>query len=57
MVSFVGPRAIKEKLEDYYEINPLPSESTIGRILAHHGLTNSVLSIVPHLKNTPKHMI
>ncbi len=35
-----GTRAIKEKLEDYYEINPLPSESTIGRILAHHGLTN-----------------
>ena len=37
---FCGARAIKEKLEDYYEINPLPSESTIGRILAHHGLTN-----------------
>jgi hypothetical protein len=37
---FCGARAIKEKLEDYYEINPLPSESTIGRILSHHGLTN-----------------
>ncbi|MBW2632207.1 MAG: hypothetical protein JRC90_10730 [Deltaproteobacteria bacterium] len=37
---FCGARAIKEKLEDYYEINPLPSESTIGRILTHHGLTN-----------------
>ncbi len=37
---FCGARAIKRKLEDYYEINPLPSESTIGRILAHHGLTD-----------------
>jgi hypothetical protein len=37
---FCGARAIQEKLEDYYEINPLPSESTISRILARHGLTN-----------------
>jgi putative transposase len=37
---FCGARAIKEKLEDCDEINPLPSESTIGRILSHHGLTN-----------------
>ena len=37
---FCGAGAIKEKLEDYYEINPLPSESTIGRILSRHGLTH-----------------
>jgi len=33
-----GPRAIKKRLEEYYGINPLPSESTIGRILSRHGL-------------------
>jgi len=37
---YCGTRVIKAKLEDDYEINPLPSERTIGRILAHHGLTN-----------------
>ena len=36
---FCGAKAIKKRLEEYYEINPLPSESTIGRILSHHGLT------------------
>ena len=36
---FCGSKAIKEKLEEYDEISPLPSESTIGRILSHHGLT------------------
>jgi len=34
-----GPKAIKERLEEY-DINSLPSERTIGRILLHHGLTN-----------------
>ena len=34
-----GPRAIKKRLEEYYGINLLPSESTIGRILSRHGLT------------------
>ena len=33
------PRAIKKRLEEYYGINLLPSESTIGRILSRHGLT------------------
>ena len=37
---FCGPQAIKERLEEYYEINTLRSESTIGRILSRHGLTN-----------------
>jgi hypothetical protein len=36
---FWGAKAINEKLEEY-EINPLPSKSTIGRILSHHGLTH-----------------
>lgn len=37
---FCGARAIKNRLEDDDDINPLPSESTIGRILTRHGLTN-----------------
>ena len=37
---FCGARAIKNRLEEDDDINPLPSESTIGRILARHGLTN-----------------
>lgn len=36
---YCGPRAIKKRFEEYYDINPLPSESTIGRILSRHGLT------------------
>jgi hypothetical protein len=36
---FCGPKAIKERLEEY-DINSLPSERTIGRILSHHGLTH-----------------
>ncbi|MBU1343502.1 MAG: hypothetical protein KKE44_09955 [Proteobacteria bacterium] len=34
-----GPKAIKTEMEEQ-EINPLPSESSIGRILSHHGLTH-----------------
>ncbi len=37
---FCGPKAIKERLENSDEINPLLSESTIGRILSRHGLTH-----------------
>ena len=37
---FCGPKAIKERLEESDEINPLLSESTIGRILSRHGLTH-----------------
>ena len=36
---FCGAKAIKKRLEKY-EINPIPSKSTIGRILSHHGLTH-----------------
>ena len=38
---YCGPGAIKKRLEEYYGINLLPSESTIGRILSRHGLTYS----------------
>jgi hypothetical protein len=37
---FCGAKAIKKRLKEYYEINSLPSESTIGRILSRHGLTH-----------------
>ncbi len=34
-----GAKAIKNKIEDD-DIDPVPSESTIGRILSRHGLTH-----------------
>ena len=34
-----GAKAIKNKMDEYH-VNPLPSESTIGRILSRHGLTH-----------------
>ncbi len=34
-----GAKVIKNKMDDYH-VNPLPSESTIGRILSRHGLTH-----------------
>jgi len=36
---FCGTKAIKNKMEDD-DIEPVPSESTIGRILSHNGLTH-----------------
>ena len=32
-----GPKAVQEKLNAYH-VKPLPSESTISRIMARHGL-------------------
>jgi hypothetical protein len=34
-----GPKAVQEKLK-VYQVNPLPSESTISRIMVRHGLTD-----------------
>ena len=36
-----GSKAIKKRLEDFYQIESAPSESTIGRVLSRHGLTHS----------------
>lgn len=36
-----GSKAIKKRLEEFYQIEPVPSESTIGRVLSRHGLTYS----------------
>ena len=51
MVSFVrlelynralacGPKAIRERMAQFYRATPLPSVSTISRVLARHGLTH-----------------
>ena len=34
-----GPNPIRKPLQDFYRIEPLPSERTIARLLSHHGLT------------------
>jgi putative transposase len=35
-----GPQAVKERLEAFYHVKPLPSERTIARILSRNGLTH-----------------
>ena len=35
-----GPRALRQRLEEHYSLQPLPSQRTIARILARNGLTN-----------------
>lgn len=35
-----GPKALRKRLQEHYSLKPLPSESTISRILARNGLTS-----------------
>lgn len=35
-----GPKAIRKRLDEFYLVKPLPSESTISRILAKRCLTH-----------------
>lgn len=35
-----GAEAVQRRLDDIYEVKPLPSVRTIGRILASEGLTH-----------------
>lgn len=35
-----GPEALRRRLQEHYSLKPLPSESTISRILARNGLTS-----------------
>lgn len=35
-----GPRTLRQRLEQHYCLQPLPSERTIARILARNGLTH-----------------
>jgi hypothetical protein len=34
-----GPRAVRERMKEAYEVRPPPSERTIARMLARNGLT------------------
>ena len=36
-----GPKALRQRLEAFYHVKPLPSERTIARILSRNGLTHS----------------
>ena len=35
-----GPNPIRKRLQEFYRIQPLPSERTIARLLSHNGLTH-----------------
>ena len=35
-----GAEALRQRLDQHYHLRPLPSERTIGRILARNGLTH-----------------
>jgi len=35
-----GPRPLRKRLQEFYRIQPLPSERTIARLLSKNGLTN-----------------
>ena len=35
-----GPNPIRKRLQEFYCIEPLPSERTIARLLSRHGLTH-----------------
>jgi putative transposase len=35
-----GPKALRRRLAEHYNLTPLPSERTIARILARNGLTH-----------------
>lgn len=35
-----GPKAVRERMKEFYHVSPLPSERTIARILSRCGLTH-----------------
>ena len=35
-----GPKAVKQRLDDFYHVKPMPSQRTIARILSRNGLTH-----------------
>ena len=35
-----GPKAVRERLCEHYSVKPLPSERTIARLIAKHGLSH-----------------
>jgi len=40
-----GPKPIRKRLQEFYRIEPLPSERTIARLLSRNGLTNGKTGI------------
>jgi hypothetical protein len=42
-----GPKAVRERLKNFYHLRPLPSERTISRILSRNGLTRGRTGIYP----------
>ena len=36
-----GPTAVRSRLREHYALKPLPSERTIARLLAKHGLSHA----------------
>lgn len=42
-----GPKAVQKRLRSFYHVKTLPSERTIARILARHGLTHSRTGFYP----------
>ncbi len=42
-----GPKAVKERLQTFYHVKPLPSERTIARILSNNGLTHGRTGLYP----------
>ena len=42
-----GPKAVRERLKDFYHLRPLPSERTVARILSRNGLTHGRTGIYP----------
>ncbi len=42
-----GPKATQKRLRTFYHVKPLPSERTIARILARHGLTHGRTGFYP----------
>ena len=35
-----GPKALRKRIDEHEQVNPLPSERTIARILSRNGLTH-----------------
>ena len=51
-----GAKAVRERLEKFYHVKPLPSERTIARILARHGFDpwqNGNLCLIEALWSLP----
>jgi hypothetical protein len=46
-----GPKAVRERCRNFYHLTPLPSERTIGRILARNALTHGRAGVYNSKRN------